>query len=232
MSTENDYYGSGMRWFVGVVKDTQDPKNSNRVRVRIKGQHPDEGDDTSTPASSGTAGSTGSGGTSSTTPSSGTGGSSGAGVVEPDKASLPNSRQLTQKISNSFTLADLTVNAKGGHSSASARSAIERGQLTEEHIQNLARLARNCLDPLKQQYNNLIITSGWRVGIGASGNHPKGYAVDFQVPGVNPEQIGAWIKTNLAGRFSMLEIATRHVHIQLGGSGSTDNPKFIRGTSS
>lgn len=40
MITE-DYWGSNVVWFTGVVEDRHDPLEANRVRVRIHGIHPD-----------------------------------------------------------------------------------------------------------------------------------------------------------------------------------------------
>lgn len=37
-----DYYGDQSRWFIGIVKDIQDPLELGRVRVRIYGIHPDK----------------------------------------------------------------------------------------------------------------------------------------------------------------------------------------------
>lgn len=37
-----DYYGDQSRWFIGIVKDIQDPLELGRIRVRIYGIHPDK----------------------------------------------------------------------------------------------------------------------------------------------------------------------------------------------
>jgi len=37
-----EYYGDQSRWFIGIVKDIQDPLELGRVRVRIYGVHPDK----------------------------------------------------------------------------------------------------------------------------------------------------------------------------------------------
>jgi hypothetical protein len=42
MFDQKDYYGNQYKWFIGKVKDVNDPLNSNRVRVHIFGIHPDE----------------------------------------------------------------------------------------------------------------------------------------------------------------------------------------------
>jgi hypothetical protein len=38
----HDYYGDETRWFVGIVKNIQDPLEMGRVQVRIFGVHPDK----------------------------------------------------------------------------------------------------------------------------------------------------------------------------------------------
>jgi len=42
---KKEYYGDETRWFIGVVKDIQDPLELGRVRVRIFGVHPDKTSD-------------------------------------------------------------------------------------------------------------------------------------------------------------------------------------------
>lgn len=237
--SRNDYYGSvgGQKhWFVGVVKDVNDPKDSNRVRVRIKGIHPDDGDDTQTPSSS-----TGGGSTPSTTTGGGSTGSSISSptLIQVDESKLPDSRKLSSPISNHFTLRDVTTGVAGSASRRTAAMGINNGQLTKEIIKNLAMISRNCLDPIKDKYGHIVITSGWRIGVSDAdrnsthGNHPNGYAIDFQVPGVSSESVASWIQATLKGRYNLLEIAPHHVHIQLGGTsrqGTTSNPITIRGS--
>ncbi len=68
---------------------------------------------------------------------------------------------------------------------------------------NLEDLALNCLDPIKQRYPNLTITSGLRVSalnsaIGGSqtSEHRLGRAVDIQVPGVFTYEVFNFIVNN------------------------------------
>ena len=228
-----DYYGSiaGQKhWFVGVVKDVSDP--NNRVRLQIKGIHPEDAGGSSTPgdSSAGTTGGGGTGGGSSgsssapTTPAATGGSSPTQGQVSVSRDDLPSSTQFSAPLSPHFTLGSL-VNPKYRNRSA---------QLTPSIIYNLKNLAVNCLEPLKARYPGMIITSGWRPygAVGTARNHPGGYAVDFQVRGQTPASIVNWIQQNLRGRYTKLELATRHVHIQLGGGGTTANPIFFTGTSS
>lgn len=226
-----DYYGSiaGQKhWFIGVVKDINDP--NNRVRLQIKGIHPEDATGTSTPGdTSGTTtsgGSNGSGSTgsssSATTPATG-GTPPTQGLVQVSRDNLPSSTQLSAPLSPNFTLGSLI-----GHKYRNRTS-----QLTQDNIYNLKNLAVNCLEPIKAQYPGMIISSGWRPpgAVTKYQNHPGGYAVDFQVRGQTPAAIVNWIKQNLRGRFTKLELGDRHVHIQLGGGGTTSNPIIFRGPS-
>lgn len=222
---KSDYYGNNLKTFVGVVKDITDPLGSNRVRVRIKGIHPED--------PSGDGGYSGDGiqqfGSNGTTPDS-AGGTTSTQLsplaqVKVDPANLPSTTQLQGKISQHFTLADLTTGPK-----CSKDVKYYLGQLTPEIVQNLANLATNVLDPLKEQFGSLQINSGWRPhgrpGSNTS-NHGNGWAVDIAVPGVSFDALFDWCKNNLKGRFNFLYNEHNHVHIQLGGTssqGSVTNP--------
>lgn len=231
MFDPKDYYGNQYKWFVGKVKDTNDPLNSNRVRVSIFGIHPDEAlisgldNGVQSQATSPTF--------TNTPPASLTSlpQAKGAGLIAIDKEALPNASQMTAKISQSFTLGQLTVNACGGQSGSSCRANLHL--LSQDIIYNLSNLATNCLDPIKAQFGNLSVTSGWRVGIGSAENHPKGYAADIQVGGPSNFDVATWIAQNLRGRFSLLILeyqgSSKWVHVQLGSSGArnqgtTENP--------
>jgi hypothetical protein len=227
-----DFYGDKSKFFIGVVKDTQDPTNSNYVRVRIKGIHPETGDDspTSPTGSGGGIGAAGTGGMAAT-PITGAG--PAVAPISVDRGSLPTAAQLDQKISNNWTLRHLTTGAAGAHSSRTAAMGIQKGLLTQDIIYNLANLSRNCLDKIKDDHHNLRINSGWRIGVSpadrsaSGGNHPKGYAADISAPGVSPRELANYCNTNLRGRFNLLLIYPTFIHIQLGGSsrqGTTSNP--------
>lgn len=246
----SDYFGDKHKAFIAVVKDTNDPTNSNFVRLRIKGIHPEAGDDsTGTPgvgggSGGGSSGGSGgsSGGSSGGTSGSGSSGSGGGAIgnagpaaapIKVDKGSLPNASQLDGKISKHFTLRNLTVGAAGENSRRTSQMGISQGLLTADIIYNLANLATNCLDKIKEDHHNLRINSGWRIGVspadrGASGgNHPKGYAADIAAPGVSPRALANYCNANLRGRFNLLLVYPTFIHIQLGGSsrqGTTSSP--------
>jgi hypothetical protein len=225
MPINNDYYGDKIKWFVGVVKDTNDP--DGRVRVRIHGIHPMAGDDdigASSPGSGSDGGrtpSTGGGSTPSSsgggsTPSSGGGGSSGKGIIRPDKGSLPNNRQLNVKISEYLTLAQVTT----GAALSGKKCQMCINELTDEIIYNLALVAKNCMDPVIKGLGMPTITSGWRpprFDTGAA-NHRQGKAIDFQYghDRASNDRVRAWIRAH--GVPSVILPADpahyNHVHVQ------------------
>lgn len=224
-----DFYGdiAGQRhWFIGVVKDINDP--NNRVRLQIKGIHPEDAGGSSTPGDS-SGGTTPGGSTGNTSTGSSTGGSTPAsggspatqGLVQVSRDGLPTSTQLSAPLSPNFTLGSL-INPKYRN---------RTNQLTQDNIYNLKNLAVNCLEPIKAQFPGMVISSGWRPpgAVTKYKNHPGGYAVDFQVRGQSPAAVVNWIKQNLRGRFTKLELGDRHVHVQLGGGGTTSNPVIFRG---
>jgi len=220
MFDPRDYYGNKYKWFIGKVKDVNDPLNSNRVRVNIFGIHPDEeliASDTGTVDGGQTA-------SLSTIPPATLGAippAVGAELAPVDRNNLANPSQLTAKISNHFTLAQLAL---AGSTSGPINKA-NLHLLSQDVIYNLTNLAVNCLDPIKEAFGNVNITSGWRAPVTKSGsfeNHPKGYAADIQIGG-EPYQLANWIASNLKGRFNLLILehsgSSKWVHVQLGSSG-------------
>jgi hypothetical protein len=226
MFEPKDYYGNQYKWFVGKVKDVNDPLNSNRVRVHIFGVHPDEDliSGMGSTIESTTQENTNQGfnvtppGSLSAVPPA-----VGAELTPVDRNTLPNSSQETAKISQYFTLRDL---AFVGSTSASLNRS-NKNLLSQDIIYNLTNLAVNCLDPIKAQYGNMQITSGWRAkvpgSVGSSSNHPNGYAADI-IAGGSSYDLAQWIATNLKGRFTMLLLESRGnsrwCHVQLGSIGS------------
>ena len=110
MFDQKDYYGNQYKWFIGKVKDVNDPLNSNRVRVHIFGIHPDEElvDGSTGTVESTAAESTNQGfvvtppGSLSAVPPA-----IGAELTPVDRNTLINPSQETAKISQYFTLSDL-----------------------------------------------------------------------------------------------------------------------------
>jgi hypothetical protein len=93
-----------------------------------------------------------------------------------------------------FTIGDLSLNALFSHSIRS------QGGLTQQDIVcNLEALAKNILQPLKDEYGSFNINSGFRVGSGRSQHH-RGQGVDIQVSSWNSSkymEVAEWIADNL-----------------------------------
>jgi hypothetical protein len=107
------------------------------------------------------------------------------------------------KISNYYTLGDLTINAV-----VSSYKLINQKGLTKEQIGcNIKTLSINVLDKIKERYSNMIVTSCFRHGNGKS-QHYKGEAADLQFIGSNNSEyitIAEWIKNNVSYDQLLLE---------------------------
>lgn len=98
------------------------------------------------------------------------------------------------QLSPNFKLKDLTTGAVFPHT-----VKAQVGLSVSEIICNLKNLCINVLEPLKAQYPNIRINSGFRTGSGNS-QHNKGMAVDIQVPGAPASlysDMASWIMKNI-----------------------------------
>jgi zinc D-Ala-D-Ala carboxypeptidase len=76
---------------------------------------------------------------------------------------------------------------------------------TPEIIENLTQLAKNILQPVRDNFGKpLIITSGYRspevclkVGSTTTSQHTKGQAADFEISGIPNKDLSDWIYFNL-----------------------------------
>lgn len=102
------------------------------------------------------------------------------------------------KISPNFRLRDLSISATFAH-----KIKAQRGLSEEEIVCNLQNLAVNILEPLKAQFSNVRINSGFRGTASVPGGvsqHEKGEAVDVQFTGFTSQQYleaSKWVKANL-----------------------------------
>lgn len=107
----------------------------------------------------------------------------------------------TFRLSRYFTLGDLLVGNQGSY-------LVAQGGLTEKQIvENMKNLAINCLDPIKDKYKDMIITSGFRSPFVKS-DHNIGAAVDLMFRRTNFRQykdIAEWIAENIPYRQLLLE---------------------------
>ena len=111
------------------------------------------------------------------------------------------------KLSNYFTLGDLTTRP-----SATSHPVQNQNGLTKQQIVgNLKHLAVNVLDPIKEKFPDMVITSGFRTGPSSS-DHNVGQAVDLQFTGrsyADYYEAAEWIKNNTPFKQVLLEYATR-----------------------
>jgi len=116
---------------------------------------------------------------------------------------------LEMTIGKYFKLSQLIhsdTSKKNGWTNIPGQDASHKSQWTEEYIiRNLENLMINVVDYVYEAYPNMKITSGYRAKIlndslGSSDNshHPKGCAVDIQVPGVNTSEVTNWIIDNVS----------------------------------
>ena len=114
------------------------------------------------------------------------------------------------QISKHYKVGDLSKNAVYGH-----MIAPQHGLTSEDIINNLKNLATNVLDPIKDKYPNMFVTSGFRPAKGAS-QHERGMAADMQFSGASRSEyydIALWIRENVPHDQFLLEYQT-------GGSGN------------
>lgn len=114
------------------------------------------------------------------------------------------------QISKHYKVGDVSKNAVFGH-----KIKEQHGLTLEDIINNLKNLATNVLDPIKDQYPNMFITSGFRPAKGSS-QHERGMAADMQFSGASRSEyydIALWIRENVPHDQFLLEYQT-------GGSGN------------
>lgn len=98
------------------------------------------------------------------------------------------------KLSDNYTVRDLTLKPLFKHP-----LVAQNGLSISDIVCNMKGLAVNILEPLRKQYPDIHINSGFRVARGNS-QHNKGMAVDIQVSGWPPRkysEVAKWIVDNL-----------------------------------
>lgn len=130
----------------------------------------------------------------------------------PGCADITNQQQITNsiKISDFFTIGNI-CNAAVSQS----RIRAFNGNTVYDVACNMKALAQQCLDPIKNQFPTMVITSGFRDFIPEGGalnsQHLYGQAVDLQFPGFSRLQyfdIAAYIKNNISFDQMLLEYKT------------------------
>ena len=112
------------------------------------------------------------------------------------------------KLSPNFSLRELTK------SQTAERKGIDNTP-TEEHKENLKLLCENILQPVRDHFGRVKVTSGFRseqlcIKIGSSVNsqHAKAEAADFEVMGTDNAELADWINQNLDYDQLILEFYT------------------------
>jgi hypothetical protein len=101
------------------------------------------------------------------------------------------------KLSKNFSLQELT------DSSTAIKLGIDNNP-TPEQLQCLQDLVDCVLQPVRNQFGTVTITSGLRVpelnkavGGSTTSDHCKGQAADFEVAGIDNKVVAMWIADNL-----------------------------------
>lgn len=114
-------------------------------------------------------------------------------------------------MSDSFTYNEFV------HSDTANKHGIANVPSTE-HLENGKALFENVLQPIRDEWGEVIITSGYRnpelnklVGGVWNSQHMTGQAVDFKVYGHSPREIAEWIDNNL--EYDQLIIEPSWIHV-------------------
>ena len=100
-------------------------------------------------------------------------------------------------LSRNFTLSELTK------SDTAIRKGINNNPNAEQ-IEKLKVLCEKILQPVRDHFGRVKVTSGFRspilcqaIGSSANSQHAKAEAADFECPGVDNVELFDWIKNNL-----------------------------------
>ena len=111
-------------------------------------------------------------------------------------------------LTRNFTLSELTK------SDTAIRRDINNNPNAEQ-VEKLKALCENILQPVRDHFGRVKITSGFRsvelcmaIGSSARSQHAKAEAADFECPGVDNAELFDWIKLNLQPDQLILEFYT------------------------
>jgi len=114
----------------------------------------------------------------------------------------------SMNLTRNFTLSELTK------SDTAIRKGINNNP-SPEQIEKLKSLCENILQPVRDHFGRVKITSGFRsvqlcLAIGSSQNsqHARAEAADFECPGVDNAELADWIHKNLPYDQLILEFYT------------------------
>ena len=111
-------------------------------------------------------------------------------------------------LTRNFTLSELTK------SDTAIRKGINNNPNAEQ-IEKLKALCENILQPVRDHFGRVKITSGFRsvelcmaIGSSANSQHAKAEAADFECPGVDNAELADWIHRELPYDQLILEFYT------------------------
>ena len=112
------------------------------------------------------------------------------------------------KLSQNFSLRELTK------SQTAERKGISN-EPTEEHIENLKLLCTKILQPIRDEWGVVSISSGYRspelceaLGSKSTSQHARGQAADFECYGTDNNKLFEWATQNLKFDQAILEFYT------------------------
>ena len=112
------------------------------------------------------------------------------------------------KLSQNFSLRELTK------SQTAERKGISN-EPTEEHIENLKLLCTNILQPIRDEWGVVSISSGYRsqalceaIGSKITRQHARGQAADFECYGIDNNKLFNWAIENVPFDQAILEFYT------------------------
>ncbi len=109
------------------------------------------------------------------------------------------------KLSQNFSLKELVA------SQTADRKGIDNTP-TDEHIENLKLLCKNVLQPIRDEWGVVSVSSGYRsqalcqaIGSVSTSQHARGQAADFECYSVDNRELFDWITQNLKFDQAILE---------------------------
>lgn len=124
----------------------------------------------------------------------------------PDGFELAETYSPALQLSPSYTLGAVSSGAVVTHSAVVAQRGLKKGEI----VCNLRSLCLTSLEPIKAQYPNMFVTSGFRTGSGTS-QHEVGQAADLQFQGLSKKDyfaVAQWIRDNVSFDQLILEYKT------------------------
>lgn len=114
------------------------------------------------------------------------------------------------QLTKNFTLREMLASQ-----TASRRDYGEQWQLTELVVANLKELCEKALQPIRNQFGIILVTSGYRclrlnraIGSSDRSDHVRGWAADIVSPNYSELTMAKWIQKNIDYDQLILEFGT------------------------